>query len=98
MYLRLTAIEHAYTSPGYLQVKVVVAQVTTSVSNLNDHLLAADRSGSESELVTTAAPSGFGKSANAGGGETVREIIVNSPGLIVIAHVAAATVASALYE
>ena len=50
------SVEYAHSTTGYLQVKVIGAQVTAGVAHLNHHLLARHWAGGEGQLVARTAP------------------------------------------
>lgn len=95
-YLALAAIEDADTATRNLQIKVVAAQVATSVGYLNDHLLALNSARGEGQFVARAAPAFLGFAGDASSSKAVREVVVHFPGLVVVAHVAGTTVAPTL--
>jgi hypothetical protein len=85
--LGLTSVENTNTTARQLQIELVTAQVTTSVCDLNNQGLASNGCGSELQSVACAAPVLLGESSNGSGSETVCEIVVDCPWLLIIAHV-----------
>lgn len=76
---------------------MILPQIAPRITRLHNHLLAADRSTRERELVARAAPSRLGLAADADGGPAVGHGVVDGPGALVGAHEgAAAAVAAAL--
>lgn len=91
-----TSVEDSDTSSWHGNVKVVGSQITAGVGGLDNHLLAGGWAGGEGELVAGAAPGGLGLAVDADGGETVGEVVVDYPWLLVGAHVGGAVAASSV--
>lgn len=71
----------------YRKVKVVIAQITTSVGRLHHHLLARDRPGCEGELVAGAAPARLVAARDAHRRPAVRQVLADRPRPVRAAHV-----------
>jgi hypothetical protein len=58
------AVEDTDTTPWNINVKVVLAEITTGIGGLDNHLLASNRAGSEGEFVASAAPLALARAFN----------------------------------
>ena len=84
--LSSASIEETDAATGDGKIELALADVGAGVGGLDDHLLARNRGGSESQLVARAAGVGLGE-ASRDGRKTVREVVGDDPGRLVGAHV-----------
>lgn len=84
--LSTASVEETNTTTGDSEIELALANVAASVGGLDDHLLACNGGGSESELVARAAGVRLRKTSG-DGGEAVGEVVGNDPGRLVGAHV-----------
>lgn len=76
---------------------MILTQITTRITSLDNHLLPTHRPTRKSQLITSAAPSRLRLAGNTHGGPPVAKSLVDGPGALVGAHVGgAAVVAGAL--
>lgn len=74
---------------------MIIAQVATSISSLDNHLLARDRSAGEGQLVAGAAPCHLVATGDVDSSPAIGERLVHGPGTLARAHVGtSATVAA----
>lgn len=79
----------------YRDIKVVLAEIATSVGRLHNHLLAIDRPTRKSKLVAGAAPVRLSLAVDAHRRPAVGEVVVDGPRAVARAHVRAAAVVAA---
>jgi hypothetical protein len=84
--LSAASVEQTNATTGDSEIELALADVAAGVGGLNDHLLACNRGGSESELVARAAGIRLGEPGG-DGGEAVGEVVGDDPGRLVGAHV-----------
>jgi len=92
--LRLAAIEDSNSTTGNLEVKVVVAQITSGVGDLDHHFLADDWTGGECDFVASAARLVLGLANDCSSSEAIGDGIVDHERNVVVANVGGATVAA----
>ena len=85
--LRGAAVKEAHAATGHKDIELVVRNVASGVGGLHNHGLAGSRAVGEGELVARAAPAALVTTVDGSGGETVGELVVDGPGLVVGASV-----------
>lgn len=87
--LRLTTVEQTNTTTRHKQIKVsnvstIGTQITTSVGNLNNHLLTSNGRRGEGKFVTGTAPLTFRGANKSGSSKTISKVVIDSPRLVVV--------------
>jgi len=62
-------------------------KISSSIGDLNNHLLSSDRSASECEFIASTAPVGLALSRDMSRSKSISQVIIHSPWLVIVASV-----------